>query len=342
MYSFVREEIFSYPMLQWNQEKTFDAACKKVLSKKAILAYIVKKTIPEFEDYSIREIEALYIENDPEISNVRLANKNPYIHGMNTEDTDMEEGTVRFDLLFYVRLPLEEGLTKVIVNVEAQGKFSPGYPIPKRMIYYMARMISSQHGKEFVKSHYEEIKKVYSIWICMDPPSYAVNTINRYGMREANVYGKPLFEKKDYDLMEGILICLSQDEEEASGSDLLDFLNTTFRKRMSAKEKRKILEEKYSIPFDQELEEEMETMDGAFSSAYKSSLERKGMKLGIKLGREQGVKQGKAQGIEQEKRETVRFMLQMNEFSLQKISEIARLPIERVKEIQEELNKKIS
>jgi len=33
MYSFVREEIFSYPMLQWNQEKTFDAACKKVLSK---------------------------------------------------------------------------------------------------------------------------------------------------------------------------------------------------------------------------------------------------------------------------------------------------------------------
>ena len=78
------------------------------------------------------------------------------------------------------------------------------------------------------------------------------------------------------------------------------------------------------------------------------------MKLGIKLGREQGIEQGmkrgimqgieqgKAQGIEQEKRETVRFMLQMNEFSLQKISEIARLPIERVKEIQEELNKKIS
>ena len=67
-----------------------------------------------------------------------------------------------------------------------------------------------------------------------------------------------------------------------------------------------------------------------------------GKAQGIELGREQGVKQGKAQGIEQEKRETVRFMLQMNEFSLQKISEIARLPIERVKEIQEELNKKIS
>ena len=163
----------------------------------------------------------------------------------------------------------------------------------------------------------------------MDPPLYAANTINRYGMREANVYGKPLYEKKDYDLMEGILICLSQDEEEASGSDLLDFLNTTFRKRMSAKEKRKILEEKYSIPFDQELEEEMETMDGAFSSAYKSSLERKGMKLGIKLGREQG--------IEQEKRETIQALFQMNRFSLQEIATIARCPIEKILEIQEEL-----
>ena len=144
------------------------------------------------------------------------------------------------------------------------------------------------------------------------------------------MYGKPLYEKKDYDLMEGILICLSQDEEEASGSDLLDFLNTTFRKTMSAKEKRKILEEKYSIPFDQELEEEMETMDGAISSAYKSSLERKGMK------------RGKMQGIEQEKRETIQALFQMNRFSLQEIATIARCPIEKVQKIQEELNKKSS
>ena len=73
-------------------------------------------------------------------------------------------------------------------------------------------------------------------------------------------------------------------------------------------------------------------MDGAFSSAYKSSLERKGMKLGIELGREQGVKQ--AQGIEEEKRETARTMLQMNTFSLQEIATITRLPIEKIQEIQ--------
>ncbi len=78
----------------------------------------------------------------------------------------------------------------------------------------------------------------------------------------------------------------------------------------------------------------METMDGAFSSAYKSSLERKGMKRGLVLGREQGIEQGKAQGIEEEKRETARTMLQMNTFSLQEIATITRLPIEKLQEIQ--------
>ncbi len=67
-------------------------------------------------------------------------------------------------------------------------------------------------------------------------------------------------------------------------------------------------------------------MDGAFSSAYKSSLERKGMK----------------QGIEEEKRETIQALFQMNRFSLQEIATIARCPIEKVQKIQEELNKKSS
>ncbi|MFA1015947.1 hypothetical protein, partial [Dubosiella newyorkensis] len=59
---------------------------------------------------------------------------------------------------------------------------------------------------------------------------------------------------------------------------------------------------------------------------YKSSLERKGMK----------------QGIEEEKRETIQALFQMNRFSLQEIATIARCPIEKVQKIQEELNKKSS
>ena len=37
---------------------------------------------------------------------------------------------------------------------------------------------------EFTNSHYEKIKKVYSIFICMNPPNYRKNTINQYSIQE--------------------------------------------------------------------------------------------------------------------------------------------------------------
>ena len=56
--------------------------------------------------------------------------------------------------------------------MEAQNQFYPGYPLIKRGIYYCCRMVSSQYGTVFTSSHYEKIKKVYSIWICTNPPEY--------------------------------------------------------------------------------------------------------------------------------------------------------------------------
>ena len=45
-------------------------------------------------------------------------------------------------------------------------------------------VVSSQYGTEFTNSHYEKIKKVYSIFICMNPPNYRKNTINQYSIQE--------------------------------------------------------------------------------------------------------------------------------------------------------------
>ena len=72
----------------------------------------------------------------------------------------------------------------LIINVEAQNDFYPGYPIVKRNLYYCCRLVSSQYGTEFTNSHYEKIKKVYSIFICMNPPNYRKNTINQYSIQE--------------------------------------------------------------------------------------------------------------------------------------------------------------
>lgn len=56
--------------------------------------------------------------------------------------------------------------------------------IVKRNLYYCCRLVSSQYGTEFTNSHYEKIKKIYSIFICMNPPNYRKNTINQYSIQE--------------------------------------------------------------------------------------------------------------------------------------------------------------
>ena len=70
----------------------------------------------------------------------------------------------------------QEEVIRLIINVEAQTKFKPGYPLTKRAIYYCSRMISAQHGPIFTKSEYGKIRKVYSIWICTQPSDGFENT----------------------------------------------------------------------------------------------------------------------------------------------------------------------
>lgn len=44
------------------------------------------------------------------------------------------------------------------------------YDIVTRGVFYCARMLSSQMGNEISAKEYDKLKKVYSIWICLDVP----------------------------------------------------------------------------------------------------------------------------------------------------------------------------
>ena len=64
-----------------------------------------------------------YIEGEPKIGVVPtdpgLTNVNgERVVGMNTENTEINEGTINFDIVFYVRM--KDGLSQIMVNVEAQ------------------------------------------------------------------------------------------------------------------------------------------------------------------------------------------------------------------------------
>lgn len=85
----------------------------------------------------------------------------------------------------------------IVIGIEAQKSFYPGYDLVMRGIYYAARMLSSQMGVEFTGENYNQIKKVYSIWICMRVLKKIGNTITDYeGAGKVSLYRRKINESQ--------------------------------------------------------------------------------------------------------------------------------------------------
>lgn len=59
-----------------------------------------------------------------------------------------------------------------------------------------------------LKSEYNNIKKVYSIWICTSPTVDAVNTITNYSINENHIVGNYSNKMSDYDLINLVFVNL--------------------------------------------------------------------------------------------------------------------------------------
>lgn len=264
----------------------YDQNIKNILANKSILAWILKYTTSEFQNYNIEDI--IDCIEEPKISEVYVYPgktnivRAERIEGLSTEDKTQNEGSIRYDIRFTAYTKNDEHI-KLIINVDAQKSFYPGYDLVTRIIYYCARMISSQMDVEFTADDYDNIKKVYSIFICLESSKESQNTITCYEIKPSHLYGS-LPDKHRYDLMRAVAVCLGDSEIEnynfANGSTLLNLLNVTFDNFLSAEKKESILEEQYSIPKSKELKEELITM---CNLSY--AIEEKG----IEKGREQGV-----------------------------------------------------
>ena len=143
----------------------------------------------------------------------------------------------------------------MIINVEAQLKADPGYPLENRVVYYICRHISAEYGTVFTKSHYEKIEKVYSIWICMDPPGEKRNTIEGIKLQGVGLYGCEDDECPAPDLMCGIIINMGGSEDEVDNK-ILRLMNTLLSDTLKFDEKKKRLNEDFKIPMTQPMEEE--------------------------------------------------------------------------------------
>lgn len=269
----------------------YDAACKRVLSEKAILARIMKACLAEYQHCDVNEIAERYIEGQPQVSGAPvLPDEAGLIDGLDTEDKSLREGTVTYDIRFRAIVPGSGEPIGLIINVEAQNDFYPGYPLVKRGIYYCSRMISAQYGREFAGSHYEKIKKVYSIWICMRPPKSRGNTITRYHLAEEQLVGEAREPVQNYDLLSIILLCLGGPESE-NYKGILRMLDVLLSSEIKEGQKRKILQEDYQIPMTKTIDREVSMMCN-----LSKGVEERGLAKGMERGLAQGIERGRAEG----------------------------------------------
>ena len=248
----------------------YDAACKRLLSQKSILAWILKECVEEYRNCSVEDIRDKYIEGTPQISNVPLypdESNMPQIHGDTNEDRLINEGTIYYDIRFRSIVPNTDEMISLIINLEAQNKYNPGYPLVKRGIYYCSRLISAQHGTDFIGSAYGKIKKVYSMWVCMNPPEDRKNTITRYIIQEDNLVGDVSESRANYDLLSTIMICLG-DSKTDSSTDVLKLLTVLLSNKIKEESKRSILEDEFQIPMTVELTKEATAMCNLSQGIY--------------------------------------------------------------------------
>ena len=164
-----------------NDKAQYDEYAKQLIAQKIILAHILAKTVDEFRDMKPEDIVA-HIEGDPKVGIIPvdpgMTNASrptdastPYVSdhrlaGLNTEHSEINEGMIRFDIIFYVRM--RDGLAQIIINIEIQKNSPEKYQLLNRAIFYVSRMVSSQKERDFDKQNFDDMKRVFSIWLCMN------------------------------------------------------------------------------------------------------------------------------------------------------------------------------
>ena len=248
----------------------YDTRVKRLLAQKSILAHILVKTIDEFKGMKPEDV-VKYIEGEPSISVVPvepgLANMEKpdaagqRIVGLNTENAEINEGLVRFDIIFYVRMPsvddTKNGLSQIIVNIEAQKDEPTEYKILNRAIFYVSRLISSQKERDFVNTNYDDIKQVFSIWICMNMDD---NSLSHIHLTKDEML-KPCTWKGNLDLLNIVLIGITNEiPEHDEKYEMHRLIGALLSSELKEQEKLDIIEHEYNIPISQEFREDVSIM----------------------------------------------------------------------------------
>ena len=282
-----------------DKDAQYDASAKRLLGQKHILAHILVKTVPEFMGMNPKDIVPL-IEGEPCISTVPVEpgltntvteNSGERLIGLNGENAEINEGLIRFDIIFYVRMPSKSGikgeLSQIIVNVEAQKSEPTEYDILNRAIFYVSRMISSQKGRDFENSNYNDIRRVYSIWVCMNMDKNSMSHIHLTKDDIIDTY----HWKGNLDLLNIVMLGLTKElPEHDEMYELHRLLGALLSKELTINEKLTIIGDEYNIPVEENFRRDVNIMCN-----LSQGIREDGIAEGIAIGRAEGEARGRAE-----------------------------------------------
>ena len=291
-----------------NDASAYDTNIKFLLADKQILAWILKYAVQEFKDMAVGDIMDS-IGEDIEVGtkplDAGLSNMGR-VNASGTEDNIPGEGKIFYDIRFSAYHRQAE--MKFLINLEAQrtsdsGKL--GYHLENRIIFYLARMVSAQKQTEFYHSDYDNLKKVRSIWLCLDSKEGG-ESIEEINLSRNTVFGNKV-SPCDIDLMRGIIIRIRSGETVKDSQNILISMLEKLISKTSVEEKKRMLTQQYGMIMTTGLEGRMQTMCN-----WSVTIMEQGIAEGMKQGIEQGMKQGIEKGIKKERIHAIERMIQAN------------------------------
>ncbi len=265
------ERIFGSEDLGKRFNKQLDADFKRAVHNTDILSNVVGELVSELNGMDIEHIKRC-------ISPDYL----PRTSGLETEMHNDSDEYVIMDNLFSITIPGEKKID-IMINIEAQGDSEPGYPLLNRALYYASGIIFNQKGSVFRGSHYEGLRKTYSIWFILQPRKGEENSLVRYPLVKMAGPDMNTGHPEDCNLLEIIIVNLGGSQDAPNRA--FRMFNDIFLSGFKGEEYRNRLRESYNIDVDDTTLE---------------SLERIGMSLGeeiVNFQRRQGYREARAEMI---------------------------------------------
>ncbi len=272
----------------------YNAACKRILSEKVILAYLLKVCVVEYEGCDISEV-------------VQSISDDGYREGrvIGKDSVYLEVGysKIEYDILKDICVPGSD--EKIYVNIEAQNNYYPGYPLSKRVEYYAASLAMMQGNVNVLHGDYGKLWHSYSIWVCLNPPKNLANGMAMYERKGKQLIGNVELQK-DFDLSRIVMIWIGEYEE--GRKDIIGLLSLIFSRQHTLEEKKRIIEKDFEILMSIEIGEEVEKMCNLGEGLVKETWDKaiiqgkhegkaEGMAVGEKIGKTKGAEERLVQDI---------------------------------------------